>query len=314
MLRLEYAPSADEAWVKLIRTVFDEGQDVRPRTILCREILAHTSHVDMSRPITTVRPRLGYKFLFAEAWWILTGRNDVESIRPYSPHIASYSNDGIRFDGSYGPRIVDQLRYVCDTLEADWASRQAVLEIWRPNPRESRDVPCTLTVQWMIRKRVNEFGEESYYLHCFDTMRSSDAWLGWPYDCFNFSMLSAYILLMLRDRDKDRCAGGGQDSRVVGKLKLGNLHLTAASQHLYVDPKQDGVNNIPYSLKDVEEVLAKFPPPAREHKGVQILDTPYQAINLSDFDSASDMLEHLAWCKDQPGVNQRYIAGGFVSS
>jgi thymidylate synthase len=221
----------------------------------------------MQRPILSVKQRkLGYKFLAAEAWWIITGKNDVASIKKYSPHIASFSNDGRHFDGAYGPRIVDQIRYVVDSLERDVDTRQSVASIWRPNPRDSKDVPCTISVQWVIRDAK---------LHCIDTMRSSDAWLGWPYDVFNFSMLSAYVLLLLRER-----------SKFFEEIQLGNLWLTAGSSHLYVDPKSDGNSHVPYSILDVEGVL-------REPYIVE-----YQPLEIDDFSSVDDLIEYLSACKD----------------
>lgn len=285
--------SADTTWRGLIRNVYENGSMVKPRGLLCIEILAHTTRVDMVRPVTTIRPRLGYKFMLAEAWWILSGRNDVAGIAKYSPHIAAYSNDGVRFDGAYGPRVIDQVRFICDTLEEDWESRQAVLEIWRPNPRPSKDIPCTINVQWMIRARENEDGDKEYFLHCFDTMRSSDAWLGWPYDVFNFSMLSAAIAIEMRTRYVKRSEE--MYANMVGnlglrKLKLGKLHLTAASQHLYVQPKKDGASNIPYSREDVRTILNLASPPQ---------EVPYQPLDISEFSSSQEFLAYLEVCKDK---------------
>ena len=178
------------------------------------EILASQTNVDMDFPIVTCKARnLGYRFMVAEAWWILTGQNAVETIKPYSQQIERFSDDGIHYSGAYGPPVVDQLTYIVDSLQKDSHSRQAVLTIWRPNPRDSKDIPCTVNVQWLIRDG---------YLHCIDTMRSSDAWLGWPYDIFNFTMLSAHILQLLRKR-----------SSYFDSVDLGTLTLNAGSQHLY---------------------------------------------------------------------------------
>lgn len=278
--------TANEVWLDMIRKIYESGVVVKPRGLRCKEILANTTRVNMHSPITTVRPRLGYKFLIAEAWWIISGRNDVASMRKYSSHYPSFSNDGIRFDGAYGPRIIDQLRYVCDALETDAESRQAVIEIWRPNPRVSRDIPCTIALQWMIRKIVDGAGVETHKLHCFDTMRSSDAWLGWPYDVFNFSMLSAYIALVLRER-----ATKNEGADHLRSLQLGTLHLTAASQHLYMNPKEDGATNIPYSIADVENVMNNFT--SLRDKG-----SSYCPLYLEDFESAQEFLEHLERSKD----------------
>ena len=158
---------ATDAWMILLRDVYLNGAEARPRGLLTKEIVGNTSpRVDMTTPVVTspVR-RLGYRFMAAEAAWILGGKNDVASISPYSRHIASFSDDGITFAGAYGPKIVEQLDYVAESLLNDIDTRQAVLDIWRPNPKKSKDIPCTLTVQWLVRNR---------HLHCLDSMRSSD--------------------------------------------------------------------------------------------------------------------------------------------
>lgn len=275
---MKVGQTADQAWLGLLKNILDNGSLTRPRGLLCREILANTTCVDMNFPVTTCRPKLGYKFMVAEAWWILSGKNDVQSIRPYSSHIASFSNDGIRFDGAYGPRIVDQLRFVIDTLSTDPDSRQAVIEIWRPNPRPSRDIPCTLTVQFMVRDGK---------LCCFDTMRSSDAWLGWCYDVYNFACLSTYVVLCLR-----QCCPFS-----FKNLQLGNLYLTAGSQHLYVNPVIDGATNIPYLYDDVLEVMGDcdFGTGNPSHP----LSRMYRTIDLAEFSQPDRFIFHLECLKDR---------------
>jgi len=206
--------NTDSVWWEMLRKVLEHGSETHPRGFNCLEVSPHTSCIPMSWPIVTCAERkLGYRFMAAEAWWILSGRNDVASLAAYSKENVSFSNDGIYFDGAYGPMVVDQLRYVVDSLEADQDTRQAVMTIWRRNPRPSRDIPCTISIQWMIRDGL---------LHCYDTMRSSDLWLGWPYDVFNFSCLSALILLHLKRR-----------SAAPNAVGLGNLYLSAGSEHLY---------------------------------------------------------------------------------
>ena len=286
--------SADDAWVRLLRKVRSCGEPSKPRGLRILELLAHTSRIGMSRPVVTVeRRRMGFRFLAAEAWFILTGRNDVASIAPYSRHIASFSNDGHRFDGAYGPKVVDQLRCVVDSLARDADTRQAVLSIWRENPRDSKDVPCTLTVQWLVRGGL---------LHCLDGMRSSDAWLGWPYDVFNFSMLSAYVLLLLRERDEK-----------FREIRLGTLSLTAGSQHLYVDPKADGATNVPYSIEDVDAVLdlAKVDTHfCDESCGCfnNVGCVKYAPLDLDEFDRPRELLDLLAVRKDRGSSDKKFLA------
>lgn len=203
--------TATEAWLSLISDVSLNGRSYSPRGLPVREILNNTVMVDMCHPVVLTKKRkLSYRFMAAEAWWILAGRQDVESIGKHCKAIKNFSDDGETFFGAYGPKIAKQIDYVVETLKRDRDTRQAVLTIWRENPPITKDVPCTVAVQWLIRDGL---------LHCIDTMRSSDVWLGFPYDVFNFSMLSWQILEELRDSGLD--------------LQLGTLYLNAGSHHIY---------------------------------------------------------------------------------
>ena len=217
---------ATEEWLRLLRLLLAQGNQVNPRDQASLELLNYSITIPMTAPIVLSQHRaLGYKFMAAEAAWILSGDNRVDTIAPYAKHIKEFSDDGVRFFGAYGPPVRDQLGHVIKTLSHDLSSRQAVLTLWRPNPPLSRDIPCTIALQWMIR---------GGQLHCFATMRSSDAWLGVPYDWFNFSMISLAVLLELSLPD----------------VRLGDLYFTAASEHLYLRNKNRAETCVtyPYSM------------------------------------------------------------------
>jgi thymidylate synthase len=93
-------------------------------------------------------------------------------------------------------------------------------------------------------------------IHCFMNMRSSDVWLGVPYDWFNFSALSAFIALSLRAWDN--------------KYELGNLYFYAASQHMY-ESNFEGAKNCMDS-----EIIADYKP-----------------IDLDQFQEPEDLVKHL---------------------
>ncbi len=205
--------TANEEWLRNLQYVTTKGSLVNPRGKETREVLGNRSVVDMRFPCVTIRQRkMGFRFLAAEAHWILSGDNRLETIAPYAKHIKNFSDDGYRFQGAYGPRVSEQLRFVCDTLAEDPSSRQAVINIWRENPRQSKDIPCTLSLQFLIRD-----GE----INCVATMRSSDLWLGWVYDVFNFTMIASWVALRLREMSPTLTP------------QLGLLYLTAGSQHVY---------------------------------------------------------------------------------
>lgn len=221
-----------------------------------KEIIGFQTQISMTHCVVNNQGRnLNYPFMCAEAHMILTGDNRVSSIQPYCKKITEYSDDGIIFAGAYGPPIDEQIEYVVGKLTQDNMTRQAVLTTWRPNPQPSKDIPCTLSLHFIIRKNR---------LHIVANMRSSDAWLGWPYDVFNFSMLGAYIVLYFRQIPK------------YAEMELGELYMQIGSQHLYES-----------HYEKAEQVTDNNHAP------------DYRPLNLDEFTCANDLLNHLAMLKDR---------------
>lgn len=258
-------PNIDKAMTHAIDMLLSHGNDAKPRGKLVKELIGQSISFDMRFPIVTKPSRkIGYRFYPAEAAWILSGRNDVSYIKRFSPFVDQFSDDGFFYQGAYGPRVVDQLTYVCDMLADDPDTRQAVIEVWRPNPRAGRDIPCTLSYQFLAREG---------HLHCVQDMRSSDAWLGYPYDAFNATMLTTYIILLLRER-KAR----GRDN-----LEIGTHTMQVGSQHLYE--------------KDWENALHFL----NDHDTAN-----YPAVDLSEFQSPSHLIEWLfSIAEDKIGIDPR---------
>jgi len=212
----------DEAYHNALASVL-EGPEVESRIGPTKEIFQHTVSVDMRRPVLLNKSRkISKKFMAAEAYWILSGDNTVAGICPWNKNMLEYSDDGIYFGGAYGPPVVDQLPYVIRTLEKDGGSRQAGLTIWRPKPGHSKDVACTISTFFMIRWNR---------LYQFVTMRSSDVWLGLPYDIFTFSMLGHLVCGYLNMRRSPQ----------LPLIEPGLIFNTAASRHLYESQWDKGV-------------------------------------------------------------------------
>lgn len=237
---MKIAEHASRVWLDLLMYVIHSGRRVKPRGMATHELLNLTSFVSMRYPIVEIPERkLGYKFMAAEAAWILGGDNRVATIAPYSKEISKFSDDGLFFYGAYGPRIVGQLPYVAKTLAKDKDSRQAVLSIWREAPLDTKDVPCTINMQWFIRDNI--------FLDCVTNMRSSDVWLGWVYDVFNFSMVSHYLAAILKK------AHGIQ-------AQPRNLYINAGSGHLY-DRNFDDAFAILKAYHQVNGTELEYPAP-----------------------------------------------------
>lgn len=219
--------TANETWLETIRQLLNVEvpfQAKRKGTTgqmhrVTQEIIPYHSVIDMHYPVVSANVRaLNYRFMFAEALWILRGSDLVSDLEPYCKGIGKWiSDDGFRSPGAYGPRILAQLAYVVQLLQREPESRQAVISTWQANPAASCDIPCTLSTQFLIRNGK---------LDLIHTMRSSDIWMGWPYDIFSFAMLALNVIIRLRPE---------QD------LDLGSIYFTAGSQHLYEDNKPKAI-------------------------------------------------------------------------
>jgi thymidylate synthase len=181
-----------------------------PRGMEVREVVQGSYIVPMPAFIDLKDRKVNVNFMFAEAAWIISGSNRLEDITPYMKNYANFSDDGVFLRGAYGPKVVDQLPYVVDTIAGDIDTRQAVITIWRERPGPSKDIPCTVAMQFLVRDGK---------LNMVTTMRSQDIVLGFTYDVFTFSMVAKAVQLLLRARGIE--------------VMLGNLYLTAGSMHLY---------------------------------------------------------------------------------
>lgn len=208
--------TAEDAWSALAREIISKGHDIAPRDQPTLEVLSAHAAFEMGYPVITSQSRkMSYTGMAAEALWIAGGSDRLADIEPWLPRYAEFSDDGVTLWGAYGPRIDSQMDSVVKKLVADRSTRQAVLTTWRPNPSPTRDVPCTIGFTFQIR---------GARLHCHVHMRSSDVYLGFPYDAFAFTMVAAKVATMVNQRFLET----GAD--LVG---LGALFYTADSCHVY---------------------------------------------------------------------------------
>ena len=204
--------TATTAWDDQIRKIVSGGGRVSPRGFATTEIRRSLVEFDSRAPVV-VDPlrKLSWKFLSGEALWILSGSDRLEEIAPYNEKMRQYSDDGLTLWGAYGPRVHAQLDGAIARLVLDPDSRQAVVSLWRENPPpDTRDVPCTLALHFSIRSEA---------LDTLALMRSSDAWLGLPYDMFCFTMIGWRVVAEISSRGR--------------RLRPGRTTIFAHSSHIY---------------------------------------------------------------------------------
>ena len=205
---INYTNSVWKSKLKEVKNDYDFI--VKPRGMEVRERLHGTYTVRMPAYIDLASRKVNLSFMFAEAAWIISGSNRLSDVSEYMKAYKNFSDDGVFLKGAYGPKVIEQLPYVVDSLVNDKDSRQAVMGIWRERPGPSKDIPCTTNMQFLIRNNK---------LYMIVTMRSNDVVLGFTYDVFTFSMVAKSVQLLLREQGID--------------IGLGDLTVNAGSLHLY---------------------------------------------------------------------------------
>jgi thymidylate synthase len=200
--------SAQHAWLRLLYELAHHFEyKPAPRGFATRELLGVTLRVNDMRNNIIHHPvrNLNYRYLVAEWLWIALGLEDLGTLTQYNGQMSRFSDDGKVLAGAYGPRLQTQWQYVIAQLQQSRDSRQAVATIWTPNPSPSKDIPCTISLQFLVREDK---------LNLIVTMRSSDVWLGIPYDVYTFSQLGNSIAGILN-------------------LEPGFIQMQLGSSHLY---------------------------------------------------------------------------------
>ena len=189
-----------------------DGSHINPTKGGCTEIAAATFELINPRARVSRSASRGRLFsALGELCWYLSGSNRTEDIAYYVKYYRKVDEDGVIF-GAYGPRLisfdgVNQLESVIQALRRSPASRRTVIQLFdhRDVIEDHADVPCTCTLQYLVREGR---------LSAITYMRSNDVFLGLPHDIFCFTMLQELI------------------ARSVG-VELGSYHHMVGSLHMY---------------------------------------------------------------------------------
>lgn len=207
------ARTADEAWMYwyAILNGMNMKQQSRAGEVVGEIINAVTVIEDPTRGILLNKTRnMSIRYALGELLWYASANNKLAGIKQYTGVWDTLSDDGVVANSNYGYCIrhkygFDQLAHVMDLLNDDSESRQAVIHIKEPSDKKSKDVNCTICLQFLVRCG-------KLYMTVY--MRSNDIWLGFPYDVFNFTALQVYMAMVLN-------------------LQLGSYTHITGSLHLY---------------------------------------------------------------------------------
>lgn len=198
-----------EYWYKKLSS--QERTDSSRDGEVCGEIInAVTVITDPTQNILKSNIRnLPMRYAVGELLWYLSSSNKLDAIKRYSKAWENLSDDGETVNSAYGYRIsqkfgFNQWDYCYDKLRKDPNSRQAVIHIKDADNTPTKDTPCTVCLQFLLRD--NKLGLTVY-------MRSNDIWLGFPYDVFSFTCLQ---IMMANELGVDV----GEYTHIAGSLHL----------------------------------------------------------------------------------------------
>lgn len=204
--------SVNEAWEHWYNQLATQRGNAASRDgAVTGEIINAITVIDDPKDNLVTSPirKLSHKYAIGELLWYLSGSNKLDAIANYSKAWNKLSDDGETVNSAYGHRIFekfgfDQWEHVKELLKADPNSRQAVIHIKEPNPEKTKDLPCTVALQYFIRDGK---------LYATTYMRSNDIWLGFPYDVFTFTCLQIKMAFELG-------VGIGSYTHIAGSLHL----------------------------------------------------------------------------------------------
>lgn len=209
--------NADEAWLEFYNILkqqsFEIGNAIESRDgeVAAEIINAIVEIEDPTRCIMQNKIRkMPIRYAVGEFLWYMSGNNKLSAIQNYTNNWDRMSDDGDTVNSNYGWCIskkygFDQLEFVYNKLSEDKNSRQAVIHIKEASDKKSKDVNCTVCLQFFIR-------DEKLYMTTY--MRSNDLWLGFPFDVFQFTNLQIMLAMKLN-------------------VKLGTYTHIAGSLHIY---------------------------------------------------------------------------------
>lgn len=181
------------AYQEVISKVLDHGIDRQPRGRKTKD-LGYTI-IEIEQPWNAlpfgVRPNLSARVAAVEAIQLIGGFATPRLMVAASPKFAEYREPTGQFWGAYGERVGHQVSCAVDKLKKDPDTRQAVVTLWDPlrdNQPGKLDYPCTIALQFQLERGK---------LCLTVTMRSNDAWLGLPYDMFQFTQLQLTVANLL---------------------------------------------------------------------------------------------------------------------
>jgi dihydrofolate reductase / thymidylate synthase len=225
----------EEGYLEILKDILKNGQEINNRngiTISNFGYLLKFNNIN-NFPLLTTK-RVYFKGVLEELLWFLKGSYNTDYLQQKNIHIwdGNSSREYLDANGfkyykegelgpvygwqwrSYGKKYnklgdetgVDQIKYVLEELLKSNNSRRAILNAWNPSQlNEMALPPCHM---------MYNFYKNNDGLSCLMTMRSSDLFLGLPFNIASTALLTSIIAKVLH-------------------LNVSNIALSLCDAHIY---------------------------------------------------------------------------------
>ena len=225
--------SVNDVWEQAFRRLQAQAEDGKVDSSRDGNVVGECTDAvlcveDPTRNIVTSPIRkMPMRYAVGELAWYLSGSNRVADIKTFSNVWERLSDDGRTNNSAYGWRIhskfgFDQWEHVKALLRKDPLSRQAVIHIKDADNHPTKDTPCTVYLQFLIRENK---------LNLSVHMRSNDIWMGVPYDMFSFCFLQMKMAMELG-------------------VEIGQYTHYAVSLHMYARDYETAKKNLALANKE----------------------------------------------------------------
>lgn len=245
-MNIIYSSHFNEAYYRIIKRLLEDPQYIIDNTNgeILYELTDFAFELRMPHNCFATIREMSLDYLAGELEFYLSGSPFLKDISKHSKFWEKVTDDGRSINSNYGKLLLHdrnlhnytQFEYARDCLLKNEQSKKAVMSIYsRENAFKSNDNPCTMYLQFLIRKDQ---------LHLFVKMRSSDIWFGLPYDVPFFVLLQYRMLHELYNCNP-----------AYRSIEIGCYNHQAGSLHLY-DRNKEKVKKLIYSEGvSSEEVL-----------------------------------------------------------
>lgn len=239
----------DQEYIKLIKHILDNGVTKKDRTgVGTRSVFGHQMRIDLQKgfPAITLK-KLAWRAVVSEQLWVIEGSTDERRLceilhgtrDPSKQTIwtdnatAPYWTPKARFEGDLGDLGYakirnfngnDQLLNVVNSLKNDPDSRRHIITHLDPSTIANAALPpCHVLHQYYVNDGK---------LSCMLTLRSNDIYLGNPFNCAGYALLTHML------------------AHVCG-YSVGELIISIGDAHLYtnsIEAAMEVIKREPYPL------------------------------------------------------------------